>query len=444
MEKTWLTEAPSCDDLVDEVADGRLPRKSRTAIIIPSYADQQTLARHLKALGNQTVSDFDVVVIYGNKDSFVNIDRKLSVLHIRQRTNIGCAGSFYLGQRICLEEGYQNLIFADDDCIPLSEDLVEMLVRSLGKSWMARPRIKTDSEDKLSRGVIHHYGSVRSECLKRSGLTYLPFFLGGEEFDLMRRLRKEGFGYEEIESIASHRSWPPLFIWEMDKIQAYSMGNILQLIIARDLLRSWISMSIHLQSAVGLMLIGKQDQTSRYLASAWRTSDCDFSRNWLSGPRVVPIALPCEASSFKEDNILKRSDSGGMDPEIEAFIQFEGKNPIANLLGRALEMIREKDRILASMNRNVLFDGWCNIRDFPYILLSKGSAIRFEGGTYVINRDRGLIEILLSCFCFLALLPLSVGLGFILSIRGIANAKIGRIKSEGYGLPLNVRSTTGK
>ena len=435
MEMDMIREAPAHGNLIAERIERRIGRRKSSAIIIPAYQDPGMLRKHLSLLCHQTTYDFDVIAVHGSEERIESADPKLSILHVRLKRNLGCAGAFYVGQRIALEEGYRKIILADDDCLPESEDLVEALAKKLDTEYVASPMIRLRPSDKLCRGVIHHYGAMRREALLSAGLSYLPFFLSGEDFDLMRRFAKAGMAIAPVDAVASHPLWPPIFLWDMRKLHAYSRNNIIQSLIGGDIMRGAISMSIHLQTGVALVILGKNDQSRMYLRSAWEASDCRLGQVLGQDRPLRPIAEIDGNHGAQENGMTVRSRDPSRDMESDAFLLFGRRSPVFEVICRLRAALTEHGGAVGSLNKDILFDGFGNISDIPHILLARGSSIRFESGVYSITRDRDPFSIAFGAAAFLAAAPISIALGSALALRGISIAMIRGIRSDGYGIP---------
>lgn len=427
-------KGPPHGELIAGRIDKRAGGRRSTAIIIPSYRDPVMLRNHLALLSRQTTYDFDVIAIHGSDECIESADPKMSILHITLDRNLGCAGAFYVGQRIALEEGYPKIILADDDCLPESEDLIETLATKLETEPAASPRIRLRPSDRLCRGVIHHYGAMRREVLESVGLSYLPFFIGGEDFDLMRRMNRKGIRIALVAPVASHPSWPPIFIWEMKKVHAYSRGNIVQSLIAGDIIRSAISLAIHIQSGAALAILGKPRQAGVYFASALEASDCRIGEMKEPVPAIESIACKTmRAESCRKDRV-NISQEPSREMESDAFLYVESKGTVMEAIAKSLKSVSGEGSILSSFNKDIIFDGFCNTKDIPRILAAKSASIRYHDETYDITDGRGALEIMTGAFVFLSAIPVSVLAGSALALRGVLNARINGIDSEGYGL----------
>jgi GT2 family glycosyltransferase len=432
MERSWIKVAPSSGSLIAQRKDERKGRANGTAIIIPSFRDSEMLDAHLSMLSKQTASGFDIIIIYGDEDGFNPNALRQSILHIRPHDNIGCAGSFYLGERICLEEGYEKIILADDDCLPESLDLIERLQSGLRGKSVSLPLIRALPGRMLAKGVIHHYGGITKEALESTGLTYAPFFIGGEEFDLMRRIAKKGIRVVDAQAIATHPRWKPIFLWDIRKLHMYSRGNIIQTLMAKDILRSWISFAIHMHTCVSMAFLGKYGQARAYLLSAWEASGCRFDE--VRENHAPPVASEQASLHEGSSRITMNSGKGSVELESEAFLQVEGKGHLSQFLSKLSDIAQEAGSIRTTAGKDVLFDGWCNVKDLPIILIARSSSISYEGKNYRITQGRPFWLSALSLGGFIAAAPISMALGFILAARGISTVMLEGIESEGYGL----------
>ncbi len=224
MRDGWKKEGPALDELVLETKDGRKGKRA-LAIVITSFQARESLAEHLRRLSRQSRKDFDIIAVYGEKDEFLETPGWAGVLHVREKGRMGCAGANYIGQKIALQEGYESVILADDDCMPVSDDLVEKLAGSPGDCAM--PNAGYGGQEAVSGFIIHHYGILRRGALEKAGLTYLPFGNGGEDLELIARIRKAGMKISHADAGGCHPAAAPMMLEGGGRLFHYQWGLLL-------------------------------------------------------------------------------------------------------------------------------------------------------------------------------------------------------------------------
>ena len=87
----YFHRIPTIKEIVGEIKDARKKRR-RIAIIVSAKNDEKRLQHFLKRLSEQTYKDFDVIIIYGEEDRFLEeYGDKLTIMHIRIKKDPGFA-----------------------------------------------------------------------------------------------------------------------------------------------------------------------------------------------------------------------------------------------------------------------------------------------------------------------------------------------------------------
>lgn len=213
-------------------------RAVETLIIMPFYLEYGWLTEHLDALSKQTFQDFDVVVV-ANKVSdeervYKIIDNKrhsFGIIVAKRKEDTGSAGGFYTGQRYALENGYNQMILADIDCIPVDNDLVEKLFLNKERGYV-KPTVRVTYRgrviDVMRGGVIPWYTLLSTDIVKRYGLYYLPLYYGAEDLDYASRIKLAPY---IIESQCQHPAPSIQSYKNLDKSLVYLVNG---LVVALD------------------------------------------------------------------------------------------------------------------------------------------------------------------------------------------------------------------
>lgn len=102
--------------------------KKRVAVVVVTYNRLQDLKICIDAIGKQTFTDFDIIVVNnGSTDGTKEyLEKQDNVISIHQ-DNVGGAGGFYTGMKYMYDNGYEWLLMMDDDGIPAPRELEELL-----------------------------------------------------------------------------------------------------------------------------------------------------------------------------------------------------------------------------------------------------------------------------------------------------------------------------
>lgn len=176
-----MRQGPALEALASKITV--IGKKGKCAIILPVYDEINLLNGHLGILEKQAVPDFDVVIVFCQKSLDVSRIRKSSrfgTVTICMKEQLGAAAGYYAGELYALQNGYECVILADVDCVPLSSDLV----RKLGDSVSDHPDCVISPVWEPFEGFrnkslsLHWYGAMHPSLLRKAGLTFLPFYFG--------------------------------------------------------------------------------------------------------------------------------------------------------------------------------------------------------------------------------------------------------------------------
>ena len=417
--REWLTRSPSFEEVAGEVRDSR-KRQGRVAIVIPVYRRLDMLREHLGKLNEQTFRDFDLIIVYGKEDEFLDVP----AIHIREKNDTGCAAAYYMGQRKALDEGYEIIILADDDAHPVSKDLVERLVSAVrGRAEVAYPKVAYPPCVSADHGrIIHHYGCVRADVFRKSGLTYVPFTVGGEDIELQERFSWKGHAMMDIESLAEHPKRPPLQIEEGSKLHHYQRGHLLSHLVRGRYYAAWRFIIFNTMMGIGFLLLGKK-LGLRFISAMWSGSGMTFFRE---KPGKVSPPEPSEGvgSGYMEL---------GLGSKIPVPYDYLSKDrSIGRRIGWFLTYARNLPKFF---NRKMLLIDRNRITpDMPVMLVARKTCLRYKGTDYVISDDSSLPVIALRSAIFAWMVPLVMLWALILLCRGWVLRKMKRIRTDGYGV----------
>ncbi len=183
--------APSVKELTGQLYDERSGKKRNhdAAILILTNKTNYFIDEMVGHLRNQTNKDFDIVIVYGPADTKVPEIKDFNVVHIIRSTDVGPSGGFYLAEKYSLEQGYRYFIRAESDAMPVDRELIGALLEKAKGHEVIMPRSYNHEMDLRERGV-HRYTLVKREAYLRNGISFFPFYFGGEDLELQMRLKK--------------------------------------------------------------------------------------------------------------------------------------------------------------------------------------------------------------------------------------------------------------
>lgn len=157
----------------------------KIALVIVTY-NSPHLQTHIKALEKQKRKP-DVVYIINNGSHVELSSRKLNIKVVQQEENIGPAGGFNAGEKLAVSGGYDYIILADDDLIPIREDTVELLEKAAEDPNVGAA---TCLSAEGHGGMANHYFLIKREVLEEVGYHFKPFFIMFEDMELVERIKR--------------------------------------------------------------------------------------------------------------------------------------------------------------------------------------------------------------------------------------------------------------
>lgn len=202
--------------------------KLKICAIVVTYNRKEMLLQCVKALHDQKYNDFDVLIVDnastdGTKD-FIEQHLKANDIYVNTGANLGGSGGFYYGMKYAYEKGYDWLWIMDDDVMPTSTALGELIghlkyaktvsflasaVYSKDGKAMNTPEISRYSTngyrfwyDKLEYGMMRLAHAtfvsllINSKAIEKCGLPCKDYFIWGDDTEYtMRIIGKFGAAY---------------------------------------------------------------------------------------------------------------------------------------------------------------------------------------------------------------------------------------------------------
>lgn len=430
-DEAWLRRGPALEELVGECMDTRKGRK-RAAIIIPAAGDCGALREHLSRLARQGCRDFDVLIVYGSGAAFVDCPEPAGVLHMREKSANGIAGAYYAGQRRAVDDGYETIILADDDCLPESPDLVgKLLEKSAGTGCIAVPEVWYHPVGRPGGMVVlHHYGCLRKEMLEKCGLTFLPLHSGSEEFELMWRLERAGFPAIMVRAAVSHPNELPVFLCDQRKAFYYGRGGIESLLLGGRFGMALLATFNQLMIAAACLALGKARHSRELFCSALSASGMrmfEECREYFGAP--VP---------------MEKNDAGGSPMRVtedwqsnegpDSFLHSPGKGGFISAFRRILRPVGLFARCPECFGKDILFTGSCRPASLPLMLMAGSTCMELNGKIYLLSGRRGAPHIILGLLAVAIAAPVSAALSAVMTARGFLSIKSQGITSYKYGV----------
>lgn len=208
------------------------------AILVVTYNRKELLLENIKAILGQTYSDFDLYIIDnastdGTQEVINNTIKDKNIRYFNTGSNLGGAGGFAFGLKLILPQKYNYCWIMDDDTIPDSNALAE-LVFSAKKinnefSFFASKVDWIDGSLCKMNSVVIQYEIIKehlNECrfgllpikncsfvgcfinvsvARKVGLPIKEFFIYGDDSEYTLRLSENKQGYFCVGSTIVHK-----------------------------------------------------------------------------------------------------------------------------------------------------------------------------------------------------------------------------------------------
>ncbi len=182
-----------------DVVKNTITKINDTCLIISTFKSKEITAQTIESvISRNSGIDFDIVVVdNGGHDHKYILDRARSRgfenLHcLVLKENVGGAGAFFIGQKICYESGYYHFILSDNDAQLITPDGIEILVRSLEKYDLVIPDNIDDTTsckagtDLEFTGTVH-YLTLSRNTIERLGFINKNYFIIMDDLDYIAR-----------------------------------------------------------------------------------------------------------------------------------------------------------------------------------------------------------------------------------------------------------------
>lgn len=171
-------------------------------IIIPTFNSWKITAETIDKLLKQTSKDFDIVVVDAGSNDYIYLkklyenNKRIVILHSPK--DLGSAGSFWLGLKYAYEEGYKIFILSDNDAVPLSENLIEELIKEIKSNsnqvvapyeegWII---YENQHNKKLKVNARpFHFLTLSRDIVKKIGFPSPEFFIWHDDGEYCERIR---------------------------------------------------------------------------------------------------------------------------------------------------------------------------------------------------------------------------------------------------------------
>ncbi|WP_324718498.1 glycosyltransferase family 2 protein [Limosilactobacillus fermentum] len=211
---------------------------NKICAIVVTYNRKILLKQSLQALLDQTVTDFDILVVDNastdnTREYIDDLLQEERIDYVNTGANLGGSGGFNHGLKVVCKRGYQYVWMMDDDTMPTPTALEKILEadKILGGNYgyLASEVLFTDGQpckmngqkvlkkwfdesQYLKNGILRTTRAtfvsffVRTAVVEKVGLSYKEFFIWGDDMEYSNRISKQFPCYMVAQSIVVHHT----------------------------------------------------------------------------------------------------------------------------------------------------------------------------------------------------------------------------------------------
>ena len=195
---------------------------NKICAIVVTYNRKILLKQSLQALLDQTVTDFDILVVDNastdnTREYIDDLLQEERIDYVNTGANLGGSGGFNHGLKVACKRGYQYVWMMDDDTMPTPTALEKILEadKILGGNYgyLASEVLFTDGQpckmngqkvlkkwfdesQYLKNGILRTTRAtfvsffVRTAVVEKVGLSYKEFFIWGDDMEYSNRISR--------------------------------------------------------------------------------------------------------------------------------------------------------------------------------------------------------------------------------------------------------------
>jgi GT2 family glycosyltransferase len=183
------------------IIKSRIEKRNAIQINIPTFKSYDVTRATIKSLFLQKEIDFDILLIDNTSDDYEKLSQEFPLINfILLSENLASAGAHRIGAELAIENGYEYVIFTDNDALLLdNEGIVKMKNRFKENENIVAvvPRYVEwfgcdDRDDFFIKTWSFHYLFVKTEIFKKIDLHNLRIFLYSDDLALTLKLSNVG------------------------------------------------------------------------------------------------------------------------------------------------------------------------------------------------------------------------------------------------------------
>jgi len=203
-------------------------------VVIPTYNRGIDLQKQLTGLSKQTIIPDIVIVDNASTDNtfksiskeyklrdptsikngrlykgiLIGKNKKSKINYLLENENTGCAEGYYIGQEYAYKKGYECIILSDSDIVPISNNLIEQLVKNVDPNTTSygtdisllhhwNGNIKERYHKLHEDHAEYHYWAFPRNIIGEIGYPIKKFFFYYDDIEYSERVNKK-FNIKEL------------------------------------------------------------------------------------------------------------------------------------------------------------------------------------------------------------------------------------------------------
>lgn len=184
------------ENFLHYIIKSKIIKKNNIQINIPTFNSYEITKNTIQGLYSQKNINFDILLIDNASEDYKKLTKDfLDINYVVLKENTGSSGAQRIGAELALKNGYDYIIFTDNDAILLSNDVLKRMFLKFDKDDRIGAVVPKNIERTYSQkgdfyiaAKAFHYLFVKSEVLKKIPLHNFYLFLFADDVALTLKI----------------------------------------------------------------------------------------------------------------------------------------------------------------------------------------------------------------------------------------------------------------
>jgi len=162
------------------------------ALVIVTSNQKKITKQTLDLIYQQTLVPDIVIVDNNSSDGTLDYFKAaFPEAHIlKTNKNYGSSGGQYIGCSWAYERGYEFIILSDNDAVPVSNNLIEIIIKNANEAAITQPWNIIADSDNYNQFWSLHYACYHRKIIKKIGYPNFNFFIYADDAEFYLRAEK--------------------------------------------------------------------------------------------------------------------------------------------------------------------------------------------------------------------------------------------------------------